>query len=97
MVGCVFGGWFDRVDRLFLGSRLSGVYEVENTKIKLSFVQRVKLRIFGKVYIGKRKKEGWSDYLPFYVFRCPTHNLVEDYPHGLYDLLKCPRCFKNEL
>ncbi len=64
---------------------------------KLTAVQKIKLKLQGHVKVGEFKKESWNDSLPHYVFRCPTHGLVSDYPHGFDDKLMCPICTKNEL
>jgi hypothetical protein len=66
------------------------------TDSDLSLPQRIKLRLFGQAYIGNRIREEWKGPLPFYVFRCHIHGLVEDYPHGYSDRLDCPRCLREE-
>jgi len=55
-------------------------------------IQRLKLHLTGRAYIGHRKKPGWKEPLPFYKFRCPKHGIVEDYPHGYNERLDCPLC-----
>lgn len=57
--------------------------------------QRIELHLTGRAYIGHRKQPGWKDALPFYIFRCPKHGLVEDYTHGYNDRLDCPECLKE--
>lgn len=59
-------------------------------------IQRLKLHLTGRVYIGHRTRPGWNGSLPFYKFKCPKHGIVEDYPHGYDDRLDCPECFKEE-
>ena len=59
---------------------------------KLGLWKRFKLRLTGKVYVGDRFKEGWKEPIPHYAFKCPTHGIVEDYPHGHKQRLECPRC-----
>jgi hypothetical protein len=59
---------------------------------KLSRWQRLMLRIFKKAYLGHHTKSGWTGTLPFYAFRCPTHGVVVDYPHGYNNRLDCPLC-----
>jgi hypothetical protein len=55
-------------------------------------------QIFGKKwYIGDEKHEGWSGYLPFYIFWCPCcESPSKDYPHGYperqYLLCTNPNC-----
>lgn len=58
----------------------------------LSLSQRITLRWRGRVYVGDQTREGWSGSLPFYVFRCREHGLIEDYLHGLYENLSCEFC-----
>ena len=67
---------------------------VENTSesIKLSFIQRIILRLFGHVRIGERMKEGWSSSLPLYAFRCEEHGLQCNHPIGHAEYLLCPEC-----
>lgn len=63
----------------------------------LSLVQRVKLRWTGWVYVGDRTREGWSGNLPFYVFRCEEHGLIESFPQTHREYLSCPFCVKDSL
>ncbi len=60
--------------------------------MELSFIQRVKLRLFGIVFTERRARPGWKGSLPFYAFECPVHGVVEDYPHGYRGVLRCPQC-----
>ena len=61
----------------------------------MNLLQRLELLMNGRAYIGHRKRPGWKAALPFYVFRCPVHGLVEDYPHGYRERLDCPHCFRR--
>lgn len=63
--------------------------------IELSLKDKLKLRIRGSLYVGHKKKDEWTDEFPFYVFKCPIHGLVEDYPHGWKETLSCPKCVKG--
>jgi hypothetical protein len=65
-------------------------------QMRLSFFQRVKLRLGGCVYVGDRMREGWRGPIPFYAFRCPRHGVVEDYEHGFSRYLCCPKCLEEE-
>lgn len=60
--------------------------------IKISWIKRLRIRLFGRVYMGHRTREGWGGYLPFYRVRCKKHGLFEDYPHGSDRSLVCPVC-----
>ncbi len=68
---------------------------VRDEMIKLSFIQKIKLRLFGNVFTERRTRPGWSGSLPFYAFKCEVHGLVEDYPHGYRAILRCTEC-QNE-
>ncbi|MBW2671972.1 MAG: hypothetical protein JRD89_00985 [Deltaproteobacteria bacterium] len=61
----------------------------------LSWFSRLKLRLGGTVYLGHYMKSGWRAPLPFYAFRCPTHGIRADYPHGFGDILHCPDCLNS--
>ena len=53
--------------------------------------KRIKLRIFGMVYLEDRWHEEWKVNVPYYLVNCPEHGLFEDYPHGR-GWLRCPKC-----
>jgi len=59
---------------------------------KLTWVQRLKLYLFGHVYVEHRQQPGWKGPLPYYIFKCPEHGLVVDYPSGYNRILRCPLC-----
>jgi len=59
---------------------------------ELSWIQKLKLKISGRVYIEHQKRPRWNNPLPFYAFRCPEHGIVIDYPHGFNSRLDCPEC-----
>ena len=44
------------------------------------------------VYLGHYKRDGWKGELPFYLFECPIHGLVYNYPQGYNQRLECPIC-----
>ena len=58
----------------------------------LSWSQRLRLRLFGHVSVGYRMKEGWRAPIEHFAFRCPVHGIVVDYPHGVREVLRCPKC-----
>ena len=60
--------------------------------VKLNLFQKMILKLLGEVFVGNRMKPGWSGSLPFYAFKCETHGLVENYPHGYEGRLECPKC-----
>jgi hypothetical protein len=68
-----------------------GVDEVE-----LSLAKKIVLKLSGAVYMGHCTRPGWSGSLPFYVFECPVHGLVENYPQGYHGRLDCPLCLQEK-
>jgi len=64
--------------------------------LKLTLIQKIKMKTNGRVYLEHRTRPRWRGFLPFYAFKCPVHGIVIDYPHGLYDELSCPKCFEEE-
>ena len=65
--------------------------------LNLSFSQRLRLRIFGSVYVEHRKKNSWNKALPHYLAKCKKHGYFIDYPHGRYEKLVCPECLEEDL
>ena len=63
----------------------------------LTPLQRIQLRLFGHFQYGSVMKPGWSGRLPWYIFRCPTHGVVANYPQGFNQRLECPRCQEERL
>jgi len=66
------------------------IKEVKETE--MNFTQRIQMRLNGYIYIGHRKKPEWKAPLPFYLFKCPVHGMVQSYPHGYNQKLLCPYC-----
>jgi hypothetical protein len=62
--------------------------------IKLSLMQRLKLRILGYVYVGEFQDWGFRGVLPFYAVRCRLHGIFLDYPHGYKEYFLCPKCME---
>jgi len=73
-------------------SRQHGVVD----EVELSLFKKFVLRLNGSVYVGLRTRPGWRGSLPFYLFRCPIHGLVENYPQGHHGRLDCPICQQEE-
>lgn len=59
---------------------------------RLSISQRLTLLFKGRVFIRCERKDGWSDSIELYAFRCPRHGVQTDYRHGFYERLDCPLC-----
>jgi hypothetical protein len=68
------------------------VWTQEHLKTRLSLWQRIALKINGYVFLRYEKREGWTDYLPFYLVKCDKHGYFEDYPHGHHEYFICPKC-----
>lgn len=64
----------------------------ENRDPRIKLIERLRLQLEGHVYVGNKMKEGWKEPIPHYIFMCPIHGLVEDYPHGYQQRLECPLC-----
>jgi hypothetical protein len=60
----------------------------------LSFSQRIKLRLNGRVQVGDNMEQGWKTSLPVYAFRCKKHGLQLSYACGYAQLLLCPECIQ---
>ena len=67
----------------------------EFDKAELSLIEKIVLKLNGAVYVGHLTRPGWSGRLPFYIFRCPVHGLVENYPQGYHGRLDCPLCLQK--
>ena len=61
----------------------------------LSFLQRVKLALFGYVSVGYCIKPGWLAPIEHYAFWCKKHGLVIDYKHGFDHHLECLKCWEE--
>lgn len=64
-------------------------------EVKLNPLQKLRLFIFGYTPTTRRKRAGWSRAIQFYAFKCPIHGIVEDYPHGYSQVLRCHKCANN--
>jgi len=71
--------------------------EKNNSVLKeLSLRQKIVLKITGSVFIGKEKREGWSEANKTYVVKCSKHGLYSGMCHGYDDLLpQCPKCLEE--
>lgn len=69
--------------------------QTKKLKEGLTFTQRIRLKISGITPTKKKSLPGWRGKLQFYAFICPEHGIVEDYPHGYQQTLRCPECIKN--
>jgi len=98
MVGLIVGDQTEQQPEAEAGGKGRGRLKPRPAvgEVELSLVKRIVLRLSGAVYVGHRTRPGWSGSLPFYVFRCPAHGLVENYPQGYHGRLDCPLCLHEE-
>jgi len=47
-------------------------------------------------YVEHRKMPGWSDFLPFYHFKCSKHGDQISYSQGYKKILWCPQCLAEK-
>ncbi len=64
----------------------------QTQQVKITTIQRLRLEITGITPTERRRLPGWSGELQFYAFKCPIHGIVEDYPHGYRQVLRCRKC-----
>ena len=72
------------------------LHEIQ-TQLQLTFTQKIRLELLGITPTEKKKLPGWKGELQFYAFKCPIHGIVEDYPHGYRQVLRCRKCRTSEL
>ena len=65
---------------------------VEKMAHEYTLAARVKIKLFGSIYIGHFSKPGWNGSLPFFMFKCEKHGIVTNYPMGFEATLRCPHC-----
>ena len=64
--------------------------------MKLSLWQKIQLKLFGYVFVGYEKREGWSKAKKIYACNCPIHGLYSGPPHGWQEANpQCPKCIKD--
>ncbi|NIN65455.1 MAG: hypothetical protein GTO63_12315 [Anaerolineae bacterium] len=62
------------------------------TSVELSLLQKIRLLVNGAVPTSQKSRHGWSGSIQFYAFKCPVHGLVENYPQGYENAVRCPYC-----
>lgn len=70
---------------------------IQQMQNSLGLIQRITQKIFGYAYIDHLLLEGWTEKIPFYIFKCEKHGLELGYPHGHNMNLLCPDCLKERL
>jgi hypothetical protein len=64
--------------------------------LKLSFFDKLKIKMGFPKYIGDFTNDGWSGNLPFYIVWCHWHKIFFiDYPHGFDNHFHCPKCLEE--
>ena len=62
-------------------------------EFEISLLERIKLRLKGRIYVFHAKPEGWAGEVPFYIVKCGKCGCYFlDYPHGDEEYFLCPRC-----
>ncbi|TRO55442.1 hypothetical protein E2P71_02675 [Candidatus Bathyarchaeota archaeon] len=74
---------------------MNNTHQDTETQVNLTFWQKIRLYLLGITPTKRRKLPGWRGELQFYAFKCPTHGIVEDYPHGYGQTLRCRECVKQ--
>jgi len=64
--------------------------------VELTLFERLRLRIFGSVPVGRRIKPSWSGPIMHYAFKCPKHGIVMNYPHGEDGRFDCLHCLEEK-
>lgn len=64
-------------------------------QVNISFLKKLMLKLAGSVFVGYRRKPGWTAPLPFYVVKCKEHGYFIDYPHGHREYFICPKCLER--
>lgn len=67
--------------------------EAEKRYNELSGSSKQRIDLGWRRYLGFEKREGWSGYLPFYLFKCYScRNLAKSYTQGYRGYLTCSSC-----
>ena len=65
---------------------------VDLENYKPSWADKRQIALGGSKYLGKYKKPGFKEAMPFYAFHCKKHGYVVNYPYGYSERLECPKC-----
>ena len=71
-------------------------YTERRETITLPLWKYLVLRLVGRVYLERRRYPDWRDMAPFYIFHCPRHGFILDYPHGWGQVLYCKLCEQEQ-
>ena len=61
--------------------------------VKLSYVQKLKLWISGKVHLYDAESKSTGEKISLYIINCPIHGIQLSYPSGWRKTLNCSECF----
>jgi len=64
--------------------------------MKPTFIQKLKVAIFGYTFIHKRILREGAESTPFYIAKCRIHGYFSDYPHKFKAEIRCPMCKEVE-
>lgn len=58
----------------------------------LSVRQRLRIQVFGNIFLRWVKPAGYSGAVPVYLVKCSRHGLYLDTPHGHHKYFQCHNC-----
>ena len=64
-------------------------------EFEISLLERIKLRLEGRIYVFHAKPEGWCGEVPFYIVKCGKcgcYFLDNSHGHGYEEYFLCPIC-----
>ena len=61
----------------------------------LSVLQRLRIQVFGNLFLRWVKPEGYSGAIPVYIIKCSHHGLYLDTPHGNRKYFQCRNCLNE--
>ncbi len=65
----------------------------EVTGFKLNLFKRLRLKLFGYVFLYNENRPEWKESQPIYLVKCDKHDYFLDYPGGYAGkFYSCPEC-----
>ena len=62
----------------------------------LNFLQKIKLKLCGEVFVGYEMRQGWTEPNKIYACQCSKHGLYSGMRHGYADNPpQCPSCMEE--
>lgn len=65
------------------------------TDLNLSYLQKLRIHLFGRIKINNRRDPEWSGSLTQYAFCCPRHGIVTSVVKGWKKRIDCPECLRE--